>query len=76
MKKTKKVFLGGTCNNSNWREKLIAKLKCEYFNPVVIDWNEEIEEVKQREECDFVLYVITPKNDRRLFYSRSSRRFL
>ena len=57
-----KVFLGGTCNNSKWREKLIPKLKIDYFNPVVDDWTEEDykEELKQRENCDFCLYVITP----------------
>jgi len=59
----KKVFLGGTTNNSNWRDKLIKKLKIDYFNPVVNDWNEEAqkEEIKQRKNCDYVLYVITPK---------------
>ncbi len=58
-----KVFLGGTCNDSNWREDLIPKLKIGYFNPVVPDWNEESyqEELRQRDECDFVLYVITPR---------------
>lgn len=58
-----KVFLGGTINKSDWREKIIPKLKIDYFNPVVEDWNEEAqkEEIKQRKECDFVLYVITPK---------------
>ncbi len=59
----KKVFLGGTTNNSNWRGLLIKKLKIDYFNPVVKDWNEEAqkEEFKQRKNCDYVLYVITPK---------------
>lgn len=59
----KKVFLGGTCNNSTWREQLIPKLKIDYFNPVVDDWTEDDykEELKQRKECDFCLYVITPK---------------
>ena len=33
----KKVFLGGTCNGSDWRKKLIPKLKIDYFNPVVED---------------------------------------
>lgn len=58
-----KVFLGGTCNESTWREELIKKLKIDYFNPVVKDWNEECyqEELKQRKICDYVLYVITPK---------------
>jgi hypothetical protein len=59
----KKVFLGGTTNNSDWRDTLIKKLKIEYFNPVVKDWDEKAqkEEIKQRKNCDYVLYVITPK---------------
>jgi len=57
-----KVFLGGTCNGSVWRDKLIPMLNIEYFNPVVEDWTEEcmLEERKQREICDYCLYVITP----------------
>ena len=57
-----KVFLGGTCNNSVWREKLIPMLECEYFNPVVEDWTPEcmIEEIRQRNECEYCLYTITP----------------
>lgn len=59
----KKVFLGGTCNESKWREELIPMLNIDYFNPVVEDWTEECmkEEIRQREECDFCLYVITPR---------------
>ena len=59
----KKVFLGGTTNNSDWRDKLIKKLKIDYFNPIVKDWTESCqkEEIKQRKECDYCLYVITPK---------------
>lgn len=58
-----KVFLGGTCNGSNWRNVLIPMLNIDYFNPVVEDWTPECqaEEIKQRQECDYVLYVITPK---------------
>lgn len=58
-----KVFLGGTCNGSQWREKLIPLLTIESFNPVVPNWTPECmaEELKQREECDYCLYVITPK---------------
>jgi len=58
-----KVFLGGTCNESKWREKLIKLLKIDYYNPVVPDWTPECmaEEIKQRELCDYCLYVITPK---------------
>ena len=36
-----KVFLGGTCNDSNLRDTLIKMLDIEYFNPVVSDWTEE-----------------------------------
>ena len=52
-----KVFLGGTCNESTWREGLIKALKIGYFNPVVDDWTPDCmaEEIKQREECDFVV---------------------
>ncbi len=58
-----KVFLGGTCAESKWREKLIPLLKCEYFNPVVEDWTPECQENEEREKkiCDYHLYVITPK---------------
>ena len=56
-----KVFLGGTCNNSSWREELIPQLEIEYYNPVVEDWTPECmeEEIKQRKEADYCLFVIT-----------------
>lgn len=65
----KKVFLGGTCNETDWRDKLIKKLEIDYFNPVVDDWNDEAyeEELRQRKICDYLLYVITPKMEG--FYS-------
>lgn len=61
--KMTKVFLGGTCNNSTWREELIPMLNVDYFNPVVDDWTEEcyLDELRQRVICDYCLYVITPK---------------
>jgi len=57
-----RVFLGGTCNNSTWRDRLIPDLKIPYFNPVVEDWTEECqtEELRQRRVCSKLLYVITP----------------
>ena len=57
-----KVFLGGTCNGSKWRDDLIPKLNIRYFNPVVEEWTEDckIREIREREECDFCLYTITP----------------
>lgn len=59
----KKVFLGGTCNGSRWRDAFIENLKIDYYEPQQDEWTPEMmdEEIKQREECDFCLYVITPK---------------
>ena len=59
----KKVFLGGTCNGSLWRNELIKQLRIDYFNPCGEIWTEEMmeEEIRQRKACDFCLYVITPK---------------
>ena len=56
-----RVFLGGTCNGSAWRDDLIPQLQIDYFNPVVEDWTPECqaEEKRQREECDYVLYTIS-----------------
>lgn len=57
------VFLGGTCNGSTWRNELIPLLTIGYFDPVVAEWTPEcqVEEIKQREQCDYVLYVLTPE---------------
>jgi len=57
------VFLGGTCNGSQWREDLKPLLETFYFDPVVKDWNEEAQklEIQKRSTCDIVLYVLTPK---------------
>src|SRR5689334_13283750 len=59
----KKVFLGGTCNGSQWRKDMIKKLKIHYYDPMGEEWTPEMmkEELKQREESDFCLYVLTPK---------------
>jgi hypothetical protein len=59
-----KVFLGGTCNGSTWREELIDLLhgRIPYFNPVVKDWTPECQEVERYEKenkCNVHLYVIT-----------------
>ena len=61
--KIMKIFLGGTCNESTWREELIPRLNIDYFNPVVKDWTPACmeEEIRQRKICDLCLYVITPK---------------
>ena len=63
----KKIFLGGTCNNSTWRNELIPileKYHIQYFNPIVDDWTEKCVEIENQEKdvyCDCHLYVITPK---------------
>jgi len=64
--KKKQVFLGGSCNESTWRDDLIKLLdedKVSFFNPVVKNWTSEDqkEEIKQRNISDYVLFVITPK---------------
>lgn len=58
-----KVFLGGTANNSNWRDYVIPRLEIDYFNPVTDNWDEKAikKEQEERENCDFCLYVLTPK---------------
>lgn len=58
-----RVFLGGTCNQSRWRARMIPMLAVDFFNPVVSDWTPEAmrEELRQRQECAVCLYVITPK---------------
>ena len=59
----KKVFLGGTCNESTWREELIKMLKIGYYDPVSNNWTPKLkkEELDQRDDCEFLLYCITPK---------------
>ena len=60
------VFLGGTCNESTWRNQMMKYLYeygLTWFNPVVEDWTEECmrKELEERKICDFCLYTITPK---------------
>ena len=67
-----KVFLGGTCASSTWREELQSKLdteRIETFNPVVPNWTKECQAVEDfhRENDDLCLYVITPEGEG--FYS-------
>ncbi|MDX8383289.1 MAG: nucleoside 2-deoxyribosyltransferase domain-containing protein [Ghiorsea sp.] len=62
----KKVFLGGTCNDSKWRNRImsyLASADLNYFDPVVDDWNEKAaaNELVERVNCDFCLYTITAK---------------
>ena len=60
-----RVFLGGTCADTTWRDELMVLFDntgIEYFNPVVKDWTPEyqaIEEDEKNNKCDVHLYVIT-----------------
>jgi hypothetical protein len=57
-----KVFLGGTCNETTWRDDLIKVLQVDYFNPVVEDWTPEcidLENDQKSRVCNIHLYVIT-----------------
>jgi hypothetical protein len=59
-----KIFLGGTCADTAWRDELIRSLNKEigYFNPVVEDWTPEcqrIEEYQKNTECNIHFYFIT-----------------
>ncbi len=60
------VFLGGTCNNSTWRDELLTMIdtkKISAFNPIVKDWNEEAQanEDWHKANDDFCVYVLTPE---------------
>lgn len=61
--KTNRIFLGGTCNNSTWRNDLITKLNnIDYFNPVVEDWTPDCQETEINEKenrCNIHFYCIT-----------------
>lgn len=60
-----KIFLGGTCADTTWRDELMPlldKAGINYFNPVVKDWTPEcqaIEEDEKNNKCSCHLYVIT-----------------
>lgn len=57
-----KVFLGGTCNGSTWRDRIIPLLEIDYYNPVVNEWDGKSceRELEEREKCDYCLYALTP----------------
>lgn len=57
-----KVFLGGTCAETTWRDELIKVIDVDYFNPVVEDWTPDCIEIENHEKtshCNIHLYVIT-----------------
>lgn len=60
----KKVFLGGSIYKSFWREDLISNLNIDFFNPYLDQWDDsaQLNIEKEKELCDFRLYVITNSN--------------
>ncbi len=58
-----KVFLGGTVADTTWRNYMMPKLKVDYFNPVVKEWDNKAyeREIYERKHCDICLYVLTPR---------------
>lgn len=65
--KPEKIFLGGTCADSKWRDELIPeldKLGINYFNPIVSDWTPECQKIEDDEKennCNTHLYLLTPE---------------
>lgn len=61
--KKKGVFLGGTCNGSNWRNQLQPLLKVDSYNPVTTNWSMETQQMEEeaKRESALNLFVITPK---------------
>lgn len=62
-----RIFLGGTCAETTWRETLMPeldKLGISYFNPVVENWTPECVDIENQEKetkCDCELYILTPQ---------------
>lgn len=61
-----RVFLGGTCNGSTWRDYVIEHMPedVKFFNPVVDVWDEKARDKEELEKwgfCNLHLYVITPR---------------
>lgn len=60
-----KVFLGGTCAQTTWRDTLVKSLKgytITFFNPVVADWtlaDKVREDLEKKYFCPIHLYVLT-----------------
>lgn len=64
-----KVFLGGTCNGSKWREEtVIPQLTIDYFDPNLppgVSWDAEKQQIEELEKAnsDIKLYYLTPESE-------------
>jgi predicted TIM-barrel enzyme len=57
-----KVFLGGTCAETTWRDELIKAINIKYFNPIVENWTSDCvitENIEKEFQCNIHLYVLT-----------------
>lgn len=58
------VFLGGTWNDSTWRDRVIQQLTIDYYNPIIKDrpWTPEDARIENHVKslADILLFVITP----------------
>ena len=62
----KLIFLGGTCNNSTWRDQLIAPEGFEFFNPQLpagVEWEKHHQDAEEaaKKNAAIQVYVITPE---------------
>ncbi|CAG2230302.1 RAW [Mytilus edulis] len=61
------VYLGGSCGDSNWRDKIaipiLRKNGISYVNPFISGYNQKLIpiQVQAREKCRLLLYVITDR---------------
>jgi len=57
-----KEILKKTSSILSWREKLLSKVKGDYFSLVDDNWSDDcsVEDVKTNKEKEFSLYTITP----------------
>ena len=59
-----KVYLGGTCNGSAWRDELIGMIdkNIQTYNPIVEKWDaSSSDNYEIKRGIDFLLYVLTPE---------------
>jgi len=59
-----RIFLGGTCADTTWRETLLNLVQVDMFNPVVKDWTPDCQATENAEKerlCNIHFYLISKK---------------
>ena len=69
----RKVFLGGTCNESTWRDELMPLLKnegVEYFNPVVEDLDSRMSRrgISSKGDLRYTSFSYNKEDEGRILY--------